>query len=144
MDVAPNRYFQYKTVLSSDDPGYVPQIRSVTVASSAGTYQDSDNSSSGFSAGTHQATEFFSNTEQWLTLLVNRTSGNFTSRIFNAGNSTDWKTLSWLSQFPAGKELPNNQAMETGYLSGNADMAGNTLLLHLNEASGSTVFNDDS
>lgn len=42
------------------------------------------------------------------------------------------------------KEFPNNGQSETGYLSGNANMSGNTGLWHLNEQPGATAFADSS
>ncbi len=63
--------------------------------------------------------------------------GNYTSQIFNAGASAVWENISWLSN--AIGELPDNGATETKFGSGNANMTGNVLLYHLNEANGAIV-----
>ena len=72
-------------------------------------------------------------------------SGSFTSRaIDSVWVGTVWKTLAWSPSFPTNKELPNNGGSESGYSGGNANMAGNILLLHLNESAGTTNFADAS
>ncbi|MBT4153430.1 MAG: hypothetical protein HOE53_02160 [Candidatus Magasanikbacteria bacterium] len=58
-----------------------------------------------------------------------------TSRIYDATASTDWATLSWVTQWPVGKELPDAMATETAYTSGNIGMGNNVGLWHLNEDS---------
>lgn len=72
-------------------------------------------------------------------------SGEFVSRAFDSGEAgTTWSTLAWTPSFPSYKELPNNGGTETGYAGGNANMAGNILLLHLNEIAGAINFTDAS
>ena len=67
-------------------------------------------------------------------------SGNYTSKIFNAGSTSQWNNISWISN--AIGELPSSQANEITsniFGSGNINMTGNILLMHLNEASGAIV-----
>ena len=42
-------------------------------------------------------------------------------------------------QRPLCKELPDNKGIESAYPTGNADMTGNVLLMHMNEASGTVL-----
>ncbi|WP_413580721.1 LamG-like jellyroll fold domain-containing protein [Bdellovibrio sp. HCB288] len=62
-------------------------------------------------------------------------SGSLTSRHFTSAANMAWTGLSFTSLIPAGKKLPNNRGIETGYGSGNVDMSSNLLLLHLDENS---------
>src|SRR3989344_3868208 len=64
-------------------------------------------------------------------------SGNYTSKIFNAGSTSQWNNISWVSN--AIGELPSNQLVESSFGNGNANMTGNVLLMHMNEASGTIV-----
>ena len=76
--------------------------------------------------------------------LFNGYSGSFTSRVMDARATLPWQTLSWTPALPTGKQLPDGGGLETGYPGGMANMSGNTLLLHLAEPAGSTVFSDTS
>ncbi|MDP3640809.1 MAG: LamG-like jellyroll fold domain-containing protein [Nanoarchaeota archaeon] len=67
-------------------------------------------------------------------VLNNSNNGSFTSQIFDAGNTASWNRISWASN--AYGELPDNQANESSFISGNLDMRSNVLLMHLNEGSG--------
>jgi len=62
-------------------------------------------------------------------------TGTFTSDIKDVGDST-YNSIAWAPQRPTGKELPDNAVSETAYNTGNANMTGNVLLVHMNEASG--------
>ncbi len=95
---------------------------------------DNDNTSAGFGGGTHNMTQWDTD-NNLVKLQAAQTSGDFTSRIMDAGASTSWTTLSWTPQMPYYKELPGNNEIETGYPEGNADMSGNVLLIHMNEIS---------
>src|SRR3989338_6652953 len=64
-------------------------------------------------------------------------SGNYTSKIFNAGSTSQGNNISWVSN--AIGELPSNQLVESSFGNGNANMTGNVLLMHMNEASGTIV-----
>ena len=70
-------------------------------------------------------------------------SGTALSRVMDAGGAVSWSSLAWTPDRPYGKELPGSAQSETAYSAGNASMSGNTLLLHLNETSG-TTFTDSS
>jgi len=110
--------------------------------SGGGSSAFTDTSNATFSLGTFTDTQWnFANT--WLDLtptgLVNKT-GSFTSRIFDMGSVTSPSTISWIPQQPYGKELPDTAQTETAYPSGNVSMNGNVLLLHMNETTGTSVF----
>jgi len=62
-------------------------------------------------------------------------SGTFTSAIKDAGGDSTWNSIAWVPNRPVGKELPDNATSEVDYASGNANMAGNVLLMHMNESS---------
>lgn len=63
-------------------------------------------------------------------------AGHYDSRILNVGSPAEWTSLSWVSSGPNGVQLPDKPIDETGYAVDNANMAGNVLLMHLNENSG--------
>jgi len=66
-------------------------------------------------------------------LQSNFTNGTFLSRIFDLGNTFVWKNISWTPGVPYQQELPNNSIVES--VLGGANMTGNVLLMHMNEAS---------
>lgn len=101
-----------------------------------------DNNQSSF-AGVFTNTIYNTGTNL-INLSTNQVSGSYTSNIKDATIDTAWSTFAWVSNRPAGKELPDNKKIETGYPAGNADMTGNVLLMHLNENSGATSFVDSS
>ncbi|MBN2393284.1 MAG: VCBS repeat-containing protein [Anaerolineae bacterium] len=72
-------------------------------------------------------------------------TGYFDSHVitYTAGA---WGMLGWIPSQAVGKELPNNQATESGYGSstGGISMNNNTVLLHLNEPLNSMYFADNS
>jgi len=69
-----------------------------------------------------------------LVMTADTSLGGFDSRIFDAGRVVDWDALAWQPSAPYRKPLPDGGVSEVDYLWGNADMAGNTLLLHLNDS----------
>jgi hypothetical protein len=71
-----------------------------------------------------------------LALESGRSSGTFTSRVFDAQRAVAWSALEWEPDAPYGKPLPNDGASEAGYRNGNALMSENLLLLHLEGAAG--------
>ena len=110
--------------------------------SSGSAISITDNSQSTF-AGTNSNTTYNTG-NNLLTLSSSQTSGNYISDVKDATASATWSTLAWVPNRPTGKALPNSGATETGYPVGNADMSGNLMLAHLDEASGATVFTDSS
>ena len=60
-------------------------------------------------------------------------AGSYTSLVIDAGSLTNWKNISWTGN--AIGELPDYQQVESRYGSGNVNMTGNVLLLHLNNDS---------
>lgn len=102
---------------------------------------DSDGTSTGFGGGTHSSTQWDS-TNNWLELTsAGQTagSGDYTSRVFDAGASTSWEDFTLAPERPINKDLPDSAQTETGYPTGNAVMTNNVLLMHLNESSGSIL-----
>jgi len=103
----------------------------------------SDDDQSDFNQGTYGGTQWDS-ANDWLELSPGTApfgaSGTFTSRTLDAGSSdAAWTAISWTPQRPLDKELPNSGQSESGYPEGNANMAGNVLLMHLNETGGTIV-----
>lgn len=96
---------------------------------------DDDDSATGFGGGTHSQTQWNA-TSSRLELAPGQTSGTFTSRVFDAERAATWSGLAWTPDFPYAKPLPDGAATESAYASGNADMSGNRLLLHLDESVG--------
>ncbi len=100
-----------------------------------------DDTQDEFDAGTHNETQWNA-TNNWVELTeTGKTNGlgSYTSSIKDAGGIASWDKISWTPQQPYYKELPNNKGQESGYPTGNADMTGNVLLLHMNEESGTIV-----
>ncbi|MCK5026314.1 MAG: LamG domain-containing protein, partial [Nanoarchaeota archaeon] len=64
-------------------------------------------------------------------------SGDYESKVLDAGSTVAWDTISWAEDVPYGEELPDNGVVET--VSGGANMTGNVLLMHMDEASGTIV-----
>ncbi|MFH1286557.1 MAG: LamG domain-containing protein [Candidatus Magasanikbacteria bacterium] len=99
---------------------------------------DDDNETKGFGGGTHSDTAF-DVTVSVLKLdgtgLINGL-GNFVSRVIDVGDPQSWTSFTWTPGRPYGKELPDSQSTESGYIDGNIDMTDNILLYHLNETSG--------
>ncbi|MFH1585549.1 MAG: LamG-like jellyroll fold domain-containing protein [archaeon] len=60
------------------------------------------------------------------------TSGTYESEVKDAGAIVNWTNISWNGLIGGGLgELPDNQGVDSG-----ANMSGNVLLMHMNEASG--------
>ncbi|MFH1188720.1 MAG: LamG domain-containing protein, partial [bacterium] len=96
----------------------------------------SDTTQAQFAAGTYNLTQWnVGNT--WVELTAaGRTAraGTYTSIVKDAGVLSAWSSLSWTPEFPYQKEFTNNRQSEVGYNQGNANMSGNILLLHMNDA----------
>jgi uncharacterized repeat protein (TIGR01451 family) len=111
---------------------------------------DNDSGSFSFSNGTHQNTVWDTGRAQvsdddWLHLEDTLTpTGVYTSSVMDAYNWVDWSEMVWWPRRPYWKPLPNGGQSETFYDLGNADMTGNSTLLHLDEISGAAVFSDSS
>ena len=90
-----------------------------------------------FNAGTYAATQYTVPTSSVELSASGKSAGSglFTSIVRDAGSSARWNSISWNPGAPYGKELPNTDQIETAYPSGNVDMSGDILLLHLNENS---------
>ncbi|MBU1178132.1 hypothetical protein KJ903_02840 [Patescibacteria group bacterium] len=99
---------------------------------------DNDFAASGFGGGKQLNTEWDSAGSSLVLDTTGRESGNgdFTSRVIDAGGEVAWDNINWTPLRPYGRELPNNQAVETGYAAGNADMSKNEMLYHLDEIAG--------
>ena len=81
-----------------------------------------------FDNGTYSNTEY-NVSGGFVQLSFGNISGNFTSQIFNALYLSNWTNISWTTN--ALGNFPNNQQVETSFGSGNANMTGNVLLLHM-------------
>lgn len=105
---------------------------------------DNDNTATGFSGGTHSNTQWDA-ANSWVELdATGQTSGsgNFTSRIIDAGGSAAWTTLAWTPRYPYFKELPDSVGADSGYATGTLNMTGNLGLWHMNEASWNGAANE--
>ncbi|MCA9388441.1 LamG domain-containing protein, partial [Candidatus Berkelbacteria bacterium] len=100
---------------------------------------DDSNDALGFGGGSHFDTQWQSNSVELSSLGLINGSGNFTSRVIDAGRALSWQNLKWMPSFPYFKPLLNNGKTESGYASGNISMAGNRLLLHLDEEVGTSI-----
>ncbi len=85
----------------------------------------------GFAGGTHVGTELHGTGR--VALSGGAAQGTFTSPVFAAAEPRAWRTLRWQPLRPSLKALPDAMASEAGYAAGNADLAGNRLLLHLDD-----------
>ncbi len=97
-----------------------------------------DNTQTEFNTGTYSDTQW-NTTNNWVDLTATgetNGSGSYTSLIKDSGGDSTWNSIAWTPERPTGKELPNNAVSETAYATGNANMTGNVLLMHMNEASG--------
>ncbi len=90
-------------------------------------------SESDFSQGTYSGTQY-SAADSAVRLTAGTTSGQYTSKVFTASSSAQWRNITWTAGGPYGIELPNNGASESG--PGGMSMSGDILLLHMNEQSG--------
>ena len=97
-----------------------------------------DDTQAEFDAGTYSDTQW-DGANSWVELDATGSSngsGNYTSSVKDAGGTSSWDNIAWVPERPISKELPDNTQSETAYNSGNANMTGNVLLMHLNESSG--------
>ena len=62
-----------------------------------------------------------------------RYTGQYTSRIIDAGRNVSWNSLAWQPTMPNQLQLPDNNVSETSFLTGNVDMSGTVALYHFNE-----------
>ena len=103
-----------------------------------------DNSQADFNDGIYNRTYY--NTPGIVQLNATYTTGNYISKVFNAGSPVQWNNISWTQGGYYQQELPNNQQVETS-LDG-INMGLNVLLFHLNNDSlfgeNSTLFYDFS
>lgn len=96
-----------------------------------------DKNSSDFAQGTFYRTIF--NSSGFVQLNTSAgLFGDYYSRIFD-GTSGRWNNISWVQGGPYGVGLPDNQNVESSWMSGNANMSGNVLLLHFNETSANSA-----
>ena len=103
----------------------------------AGVFQDY--SLIEFSQGNFYRTFYNSSGFVQLNISENFASGNFSSRIFNAGTNSMWKNISWFSEICYGCELPNGSLLEQGNFLRPINMTGNILLAHFDELSGNVT-----
>lgn len=129
----------FKAFLESDGSQFV-QLDEITIdciAGGGGTVY-TDDEQSDFDVGTYNQTQW-DNGNLWVELTAagqSSGSGDFTSRIIDAGSAVPWTAISWIPQLPIYKELPSAGQSESGYSVGNANMTDNVVLLHMNESAG--------
>jgi len=87
-----------------------------------------------FDLGTYEGTDYNATGKHVLVGIPGNLSGNYTSKVYNAGASATWKNISWVSSVTG--ELPNNRQNEVSWISGNVNMTQNMVLLHMSESSG--------
>jgi hypothetical protein len=76
--------------------------------------------------------------------LVYNTSGDYTSKVYDAGANATWYNMSWIEGVPYGDDLPDNQVDRSGTVLGEVNMTGNVLLLHLNSVNSTNYTLDTS
>ncbi|MBI5229626.1 LamG domain-containing protein [Candidatus Micrarchaeota archaeon] len=86
-----------------------------------------------FNEGSYNQT-FYNITAGFVQLNASNATGNYTSKVFDAGWTAEWNNVSWVQGAPYGQELPGNQQVET--VLGGANMTGNVLLMHFNNGTG--------
>ncbi len=104
---------------------------------------DNDDLAAGFGGGVFSGTQWDA-ANGWLELtgeVTSAVSGEFTSRIMDAGQIFDWYSLIWNPLGPYGLALPDWGQAEQ-YPAGSADMSGNLALWHFDEPSGAAAFAD--
>jgi uncharacterized repeat protein (TIGR01451 family) len=95
-----------------------------------------DDTAAEFNAGTHNNTFWndprpaIDGDERLEMVDTSLGTGVYTSHVFDGGNDgVSWNRLSWVPRRPYWKPLPDNGAEEWGYVHGEANMAGNRILL---------------
>jgi hypothetical protein len=66
-------------------------------------------------------------------------SGDMLTRVFDAGNISVWKNISWAREMFYNKELSSDNLDEKALYRDGANMTGNVLLYHMNEPSGNII-----
>jgi Zn-dependent metalloprotease len=98
-----------------------------------------------FQDGTFSSTQYDLTTDS-IFLTSGSSTGTYTSAVYDAGSSTTWDTISWLSNTLG--ESSEGKEDETGSKSGNLDMTGNALLYHfdndVNSGESNTLVHDFS
>jgi hypothetical protein len=94
-----------------------------------------DDSEAEFDAGETKTNVQWDGGNSWIELTAAQTTGTFESEIFDSeSSSSDWSSLAWVPQRPSYKDI--TATTETAYSTGNVDVTGLKLLLHMEEASG--------
>jgi hypothetical protein len=88
-----------------------------------------------FDLGEYNQTYY--NSSGFVQLNLTNNNGTYLSEIFDSGSNGIWNNITF--KFSAFGDLPDNKEIETQYASGNINMTGNTLLMHLNEESGTIL-----
>ena len=104
---------------------------------------DDDGSVGGFGGGVFSGTQW-DDANGWLELtstLTGTVSGEFTSRIMDAGQVFAWDRLAWAPQGPYGTALPDWGQAEN-YPTGAADMSDNLVLWHFDELTATGAYAD--
>ncbi len=137
--IATAKKIRFKAFLESNGTQLV-QLDSITIECSSSFDGFVDDTAAEFNAGVHSNTQW--NVNGWVDLTpAGKTAGlgQYTSSVKDARSSTTWTNFGWAPKSPYQKELPNNGGTDSGYDSGNLNMNGNVLLMHLNESSGTLL-----
>jgi uncharacterized repeat protein (TIGR01451 family) len=94
-----------------------------------------DNNQANFDSGEYNQTYY--NQSGFVQLNLTNNNGTYLSEIFDSGSNGIWNNITFA--FSAFGDLPDNQEIETEYGSRNINMTGNTLLMHLDESSGTII-----
>jgi len=121
MDITPGK--EYDLLITRSDPAFI------------------ETNESQFDLGSYNKT-FYNESSGSVQLNRSFNNGTYTSQVFDAGGLARWTNISWNEGAPYGNELPDNKQVET--VQSGANMTGNILLLHLNDGSSATIFNDTS
>lgn len=103
-----------------------------------------DDTQAEFNQGTYVDTAFDTDHVELTPTGQANGSGTFTSRIYNAGAGVIWQVLGWEPSAPYGKTLPDSNATETAYSTGNISMSADETLFHLDELLGASTFIESS
>lgn len=126
-------------LLGTDQSGCAVSCTGTGGAEAPGTYSFIDNNENTFSGGIFAGTSF--NQTNNTVKLSGGSSGSFISTAKDSGiNNLVWNVFTPTPFGPYGKELPNLKQSETAYSAGNANMAANNFLGHLNGTIPATGF----
>ena len=105
----------------------------------SGDVEFTDDDEADFSGGTFSDVEYAG---ERVRLVSGETSGQFQSRVFDAGADARWQLLSWRPDAPYAKALPDNGGAESGYAEGKRRHGGELRAVPLRRAGGARAGHD--